>query len=318
MAKIDDFSTEPRFTIKTVNQRTGILPVTLRAWERRYHLLQPDRGENRYRLYSERDVAILQWIKSQLDSGISISNAVNNLKSQIKQNNWPEAVIPLAAFNRVRQSTQPPVKVAEQLFQAFIQHDEATASKILAACLAEYDLPTIFESVITPCLVRIGDGWFRGEIHVATEHFASNIIRAKLLSIFQNLPNKHTSVLIMVGGSPGELHEIGPLMIAVLLRNIGFKVEYLGPDLPLDDLAIYAKEAKPKMIILSATLEDSARQMAGFQKMLQKVHPQPKFGFGGGAFIRNPRLIEQVSGHYLGNSLTESVETVQKILLATK
>ena len=75
MANIADIADDPKYTIKTVSTQTGIRPVTLRAWERRHAVLSPHRSENRYRLYSDRDVAILRWLKNRIDGGISISNA---------------------------------------------------------------------------------------------------------------------------------------------------------------------------------------------------------------------------------------------------
>src|SRR5512133_2526001 len=95
MSTIVDLPNDPKFTIKTVASQTGIRPVTLRAWERRHEVLNPHRGDNRYRLYSERDVAILRWLKNRVDSGISISNAVSELRSMTNNHIWPEAV-PLA------------------------------------------------------------------------------------------------------------------------------------------------------------------------------------------------------------------------------
>lgn len=318
MNNINDLSTEPKHTIKTVSQKTGILPVTIRAWEQRYALLEPQRAKNRYRLYSDRDVAVLKWIKRQVERGTSISTAVRDLQSRIKRNDWPDVVIEKMATVPSNHCSKPPEEWSGQLFGALIKHDEDTASRIFAECLDNCDVGILFESVITPCLVEIGEGWYRGEIQVATEHYASSFLRAKLMTIFQNLPLKRAAPLILVGGSPGELHEMGSLMIAILLRSIGFQVEYLGPDLPLEDLAIYAGDEKPGMIILSATLEESTRGMIEFRKMLEQIHPQPKFGFGGGAFVRNPRLVNKVPGHYLGNSLTESIKNVQGLLPAVK
>jgi len=92
MATIIDYSEEPKFTIKTVFAQTGIRPVTLRAWERRYEVLNPHRSDNRYRLYSERDVAILRWIKSRVDNDISISSAVQELRAMLKTGIFPEAI----------------------------------------------------------------------------------------------------------------------------------------------------------------------------------------------------------------------------------
>ena len=80
MTTIDSFPTEPTLTIKAVQNRTGIKPVTLRAWERRYDLLQPTRMANGYRLYSERDVQLLLWVQRKLDSDMTISQVVQQFK----------------------------------------------------------------------------------------------------------------------------------------------------------------------------------------------------------------------------------------------
>jgi methanogenic corrinoid protein MtbC1 len=118
----------------------------------------------------------------------------------------------------------------------------------------------------------------------------------------------------MLGSAPGELHEIGTLMISILLREAGYRVEFLGPDLPLDDLALYAKDEKPKMIILSATLKESVADLAGFDALLEAIHPKPIFGFGGPAFNRHPELISQTPGVFLGKSFSQSLETVRSTL----
>ena len=92
MTTIVDLSDEPKFTIKAVANQTGIRPVTLRAWERRNEVLAPHRAENHYRLYSERDIAILRWLKFRVDEGASISNAINELRAMASKNIWPEAI----------------------------------------------------------------------------------------------------------------------------------------------------------------------------------------------------------------------------------
>jgi MerR family transcriptional regulator, light-induced transcriptional regulator len=184
--------------------------------------------------------------------------------------------------------------------------------------MASFDLYPLFELIIIPTLRDIGDAWYNGKIFVAIEHFASGFIRSKLMSIYQSLPMNHLVSYIIIGGAPGELHEIGSLMTAVLLRNAGFKVEYLGPDLPLDDLVRYIKEEKPKMVILSATIEEATEDLAPFDELISKVHPKPIFGYGGAAFNRNPELISKTPGYYLGETISQSIKTVQSILEGKK
>ena len=91
MTTIDNFPTEPSYTIKAVQNRTGIKPVTLRAWERRYDLLQPTRMSNGYRLYSEYDVQLLLWVQRRLDSGASISQVVHQFKQEVEKGSYPES-----------------------------------------------------------------------------------------------------------------------------------------------------------------------------------------------------------------------------------
>jgi hypothetical protein len=92
MVSIAEFSKDPKYTIKVVSERSGVRTVTLRAWERRYDLLEPERLDNNYRLYSERDIEVIRWITNRLDDGLSISNAVLEYKNLRKNGLWPEAL----------------------------------------------------------------------------------------------------------------------------------------------------------------------------------------------------------------------------------
>jgi MerR family transcriptional regulator, light-induced transcriptional regulator len=313
MVSINEFSDDPRYNIKAVTQKTDIQSVTLRAWERRYGLLTPKRAENGYRLYSERDIAILLWVKSRVDSGISISSAAGELQQLTGAEMWPEAVIsnkgPIPSHMGTKLTAETAIR---QLSLALVHHDENMANRIFADILGSFDLENLFESVLFPILVDIGDRWALGEIKVATEHFASGFILAKLQAIFQTLPQRTSSPRLMVGCAPEELHQIGPLMFAILLRNAGYRVEFLGPDVPLDDLAAYVAEENPRMLILSATLKSSAEDLAAFPAKLAKIKQPPLFGFGGAAFNYHQEMTTQIKGIYLGRTLKQSLDAVKK------
>lgn len=318
MTTINELPDDPKYTINVVSQKTGLLTVTMRAWERRYQVLTPKRGENGYRLYSERDIAILNWLKTQVESGVSISTAAKNLKADFQEGRWPQAQfqsIPSSPAARVPLDTS---EVAQRLFDVLTAHDEASASAIFETARASLDLLTLLEKVVSPTLVMVGEAWYEGRIRVATEHFASTFIRSKLMTIFQSLPVRTNSPKILVGGAPGELHEIGPLMVSTLLREQGFRVEFLGPDIPLEDLADYADAEQPRMIILSATMKDSVEELMYFQKMLTHLRHPPLFGFGGSAFVYSPGLIEKTPGIYLGRSLGQSIEKVKSVVIPGK
>lgn len=313
MAMIVDLPDDPKFTIKTVATQTGIRPVTLRAWERRHEVLTPHRGDNHYRLYSERDVAILRWLKSRIDEGISISSATQELRNMTNKDVWPEA-IPIAPTQINKVSKTPPAQYATLLYQALIRHDENKASDLLREIHALFGLMTVCMEILVPALRNIGDAWYHGEIRVSTEHFASSFLRGKLLSLLQAYPSRRNAPLILIGCAPMEQHELGGLMMAVLLRSEGYRVEYLGPDIPVEDLADYASYEMPAMVILTATNTDSAYELRPMQGLLKKIRPMPIFGYGGRAFDLQAILRKEIPGIYLGDTLENSFNTIKTLL----
>jgi MerR family transcriptional regulator, light-induced transcriptional regulator len=313
MAKIVDFPEDPKYTIKVVASQTGIRPVTIRAWERRHEILNPHRAGNRYRLYSERDVAILRWLKNRVDDGISISNAINELRGMTVKNVWPDA-IPAAPTPAQGTSSSPPAFYAKQLYQALVKHDENRAGDLLREVHGVFDLLTICMEVLVPALREIGESWYRGEIRVTTEHFASAYLRGKLLGLLQAYPSRRSAPFLLIGCAPMEQHELGSLMLSVLLRSEGYRVEYLGPDIPIEDLADYASYELPAMVILSASSDESARELRRMQAMLEKIQPQPIFGYGGRAFDLRPSLRDEIAGNYLGNTLELALNSIKSML----
>lgn len=319
MSTINNLPDDPKFTIRTVAAQTGIQPVTLRAWERRHEVLSPHRADNHYRLYSERDVAILRWLKHRVDEGASISSAVSELRSMTSRNVWPEA-IPQAPAQMTATSgiSAPPDYYANQIYDALIHHDENRTSDLLRDAHARFDLTTVCQEILVPALRKIGEAWYHGEIRVTTEHFASAYLRGKLLSLLQAYPTRRSAARILIGCAPMEQHELGPLMLAVMLRSEGYRIEYLGPDIPIEDLAEYASYENPAMVILSAVSESSARELRPMQALLKKTRPTPIFAYGGRAFDEQPQLRKEVAGTYLGNTMAEAVKIIHDLLAGSK
>ncbi len=317
MTSITDFPDDPKYTIKAVASQTGIRPVTLRAWERRHEVLNPHRSDNRYRLYSDRDVAILRWLKKRIDEGVSISSAIGELRNMTRNGIWPDAVPSGPSLERMRSETPPDVYAVE-LYKALIKHDEARSGEIMKEVLSSFDLKTICTQVLTPALVEIGEAWYRGDIRITTEHFASAYLRGKLLHLLQAYPSRRGAPYILIGGAPTEQHEIGALMMAVLLRSEGYRVEYLGPDIPLDDLVDYSRFEKPAMLILSASLESSAMELKRMQEKVNRLRPTPLFGFGGQAFNLKPQLRTQIGGIFLGETLDQALDKIRDLLAQGK
>lgn len=314
MVSIAEFSKEPKYTIKVLSERTGVRPVTLRAWERRYDLLDPERLDNNYRLYSERDIQVIRWITSLLDEGLSISNAVREFKRQRSQGQFPQALKTVQAPEPTKEPQHPPQYYADRLYSALIAHQETPALEILDQVQSMFDLITIFLEIISPSLYEIGDAWYRGEIRIATEHFSSNLIRGVLLNLLQAFPVYSSAPHLLVGCAPEEFHEIASLMLSVLLRREGYQVEFLGSDLPMEDLVIYAEDVSADMVIVSAGFDRTARPLFKMQAMLNELPNKPIFGFGGRYFNENPAAREEMQGVFLGSKVDEAIPNVHKIL----
>ncbi len=314
MTAIDSFPSDPIYTIKAVQNRTGIKPVTLRAWERRYDLLQPIRMPNGYRLYSERDIQLLLWIQRRLDSGVSISQVVQQFKQELEKGSWPESIQTIIAETPRRKPPHPSHDFAEILYGALISHNEERASAVLEECQTYFSLTTLFEEIITPSLDLLHDAWYRGEILIATEHLALSFLNSKLQAIMHRLPVVKEGALILVGCGPEETRELNALMFAILLRQAGFFVEYLGPDLPVHDLLDYSTYAKPKLICLAVNQEPTAYLLRGFAAKLANLRGKPKLGYGGRYLDENPEARVSLGGIYLGQTLSEGLAKVRQIL----
>jgi methanogenic corrinoid protein MtbC1 len=310
MPTLADFPDLPKFRIASVCAQTGIQPVTLRAWERRYGFLKPHRTGSNYRLYSERDVALLRWVKQRVDGGLPIGQLAAEVQERRRTGRWPDT--PVARHKP--EDVEPPLAWAARLYAALASHAEQTAHQLLDEAEAAFDIATICTEVITPCLVQIGAAWERGELRIATEHFASSFLRGRLLSLFQATPIKRGGARILVGTASGELHDIGSLMFALLLRREGHQVEFLGPDVPVDDLLAYARETHPTLICLAASLPATALGLRRLNDGLAGLRPRPRFGFGGAAFVRQPELQTAIPGIFLGETLLEARAAARKLV----
>lgn len=297
MTSIGDLPTTPRYTIHDASARCGIPPVTLRMWERRYGVVDPSRSPGNYRLYSERDVALLRWLKHEVDGGTAIRRAAEDLRQRMATRDWPPA---LPALHSRRGTAVGLARIVRRLFDALVTSDEGRARMVLRQAGAQYDLDTLCLEILTPCLVEIGEAWHRGEIRVAQEHFASSLLRGHLVTLYQAYPLRRGARRALVGCAPSEQHEIGALMVALFLRRGGCRVDYLGANLDTADLVDYVREQRPALVALSASTEGPALALERTAEGLARLRPRPLFGFGGRAFNLDPGLRRRLPGHFLG------------------
>jgi DNA-binding transcriptional MerR regulator/methylmalonyl-CoA mutase cobalamin-binding subunit len=323
--QLNDFATTPLYNIKAVVQATNISPSTLRAWERRYNMCQPQRSDSGYRLYSDRDIAIIRWLKAQVDAGMSISQAVAWLQTLIDESANGQSVALPDPSGRIQEAvhaaapTQLDVQnfalLHARLLEALLLFNEHEAEQVLGSAFSLYPIEHVGEFVVVPTMVEIGERWHRGELSITREHYATNYLLQRLGAILRVVPNGYSGPLVWVGCAPGEKHEMGILLLCIYLRRAGYQVRYLGQDLPQDDLIAEALAQKPALILFSAAGLEAA---ANLQKLCEQLvaidPPRPVVGYGGRAFNVHPALRDGIAGVFVGATALEAVETVGELL----
>jgi methanogenic corrinoid protein MtbC1 len=168
--------------------------------------------------------------------------------------------------------------------------------------------------VMQQVLVRIGELWLAGEVSVAVEHFASSFVRARLENLFNQSPYSVYGPFALVGCAPGELHELGAMFLAIFLRRAGFRVVYLGQNVPLDSLLGMVRAQHPDVVCVSATRAETAAALYNLRDSLDQMQKReghaPLLAYGGRVFNRFPHITERLGGIYLGEDARKAVGTL--------
>ena len=328
---LDNYPDVPLYNTKAVVHQTGVPAPTLRAWERRYGILSPHRGENDYRLYSERDIATVAWLRQRVESGMTISQAIALLHSleparQRRRHAHGQpgrpAAPPFAGYTS--QPAAPPTAerldfttLSAVLLRHFVQLNDAAANRTIAQALAVYQVEDVCLALLAPLLTQIGEMWAAGEVTTAVEHFASAVIRAQLESLFRSSATSNDGPLALVGCAPGELHELGALMLALFLRRTGLRVAYLGQNLETDGLLATISAMRPAVVLLSATLPIHRGSLCDVGRRLQQAgNKHLAFIFGGQLFTHDPELARDMPGEFLNMDTNEAAREVRRRLTA--
>ncbi|MEZ4771198.1 MAG: MerR family transcriptional regulator [Caldilineales bacterium] len=313
-------SEEPIYNIGVVARMTGIPVATLRVWERRYDFPDAGRTAGGHRLYSENEVSRLRWVKSTIDEGMQTSQAIKALRKHERDGRILslEASIPSSSTQPVRERANLDV-YHKHLIDALINNELDKADQLLGEVLALYSMDQLILEVIGPALADLGEAWSAGKITVATEHLASAFLRQRLIMWQSVGPSTHPIRPVVLSCAPDEWHEISLLMLGVLLRRRRWPVAYLGQAVPLPDLAKFVRDIRPPVVIVVAMTEKPAKELLQLSKWLPEVARtgRPVITYGGRAFNVKPELREKMIGTFLGETLLEGVDTVERMLRET-
>jgi MerR family transcriptional regulator, light-induced transcriptional regulator len=276
--------------IAALAKRTGVAPDTLRKWEQRYGILRPTRTEGGQRRYSELDVARVEWLCARLADGYRIGEAASLLGAEGGE------------------TARTPAEFREALVAAARDADAVALARKLDQAFALFPLEEALPEIVEPLLRYVGDAWERGDLTVAQEHLVSEAVRARIERLLSDVRGGPRGVAVLAC-APGERHDLGLLMLAVLLQADGWQVAYLGADTPLADALALAGGLSARMLCVSVTMPDRLAELEA--ALRDSPRPELEIVLGGaGASAKRARAY---ATRYVDTSLTHAVKALRRL-----
>ncbi len=274
--------------IAALAKRTGVAADTLRKWEQRYKILSPTRTSGGQRRYSEVDVARVEWLVDRLGEGYRIGEAA--------------ALLGGAADP----TSRTPQQHRDALLNAAAAADIESVARLLDHAFALHPLAETLTSVVEPLLRRVGDEWKAGNFTVAQEHLVSEAVRARIERLLADARGGVRGLAVLAC-PPGERHDCGLLMLAVLLRADGWQVAYLGADTPLEDAFDLAERVDASVLCLSATMPETMTMLK--TALLRRA--QLDVIIGGAAATAT--AVESTGARYANSNLSGAVRELRAL-----
>src|SRR5688500_4078097 len=249
--------------IQRVAKLTGLSKDVIRVWERRYGLVRPLRSSNRYREYSDEEVALLRFVKAQMEQGATIGGLASEGRSSlIARMQVATPIVPEGQKSHDR--------LLDELMGSLDPLDKAGFERRLNGAVAVIPFEEAIHSILLPLQRRVGEHWHEGRLNIAVEHYVTKIIQQKLFSVMNQLSVNEFGPCVLIACPEGESHEIGAQAVAYLAATRGCHVYYLGPDLPASALKDFCERIKPDLVLLSLI---EMKSDAFARQLLQKLEP---------------------------------------------
>jgi DNA-binding transcriptional MerR regulator/methylmalonyl-CoA mutase cobalamin-binding subunit len=265
--------TQPRYPIRIAVRRTGLSPHVLRAWERRYAVVQPGRDAAGGRLYSEADIARFRLLRQATEAGHAIGRvaplSTEELLALVGGDASPESPV---------ETLRPDSEAGRFVRAALRALEEMDAARLHATLIrAVVALPSqgFTDGVVLPLLHQVGDLWARGRISPAHEHVLSAQLGRVLGWLADSLPVAPGAPEAVAVAPRGQRHEFGALLAAVAAAEEGWRVTYLGPDLPAPDIATAVRVRRARVVLVSAVLRDDDGLYAELREIREAVGKTP-------------------------------------------
>ena len=281
------------YPIRTVADLTGINPITLRAWERRYGLLEPIRKESGHRLYSQEHIDLINRVVGLLDRGMRIGQVKAHLDAQeAAEAGHPQG----SAWQRY----------INHMIASVIRFDESGLEETYGEALSLYPVSTVTDRLVTPLLQELGRRWAEGEGSVAEEHFFAFYLRNKLGARFHHRSRASNGPKLLLACLPGDRHETGLLLFALAASDSGYQTILLGADMPLGELVSAAEKTQCSAIVLSGLVAPDRHTLEQGLPGLVEAAGVPVF-LGGKASTATADALRRAGVEVLGTDIAQGM-----------
>jgi len=280
-------SDAPVLRIGELARRAGIPPATLRAWERRYGIVSPTRTEGGYRLYGEGDERRIKRMLELITRGIAPAEAAGRVLADDQ-----------VADSPTNGQAVDGVALRARLLEQLIDYDEGGAHGTIDRAVAAYGVEALLTELIIPVVRRIGELWAADQLTIGQEHFASHLIRGRVMPLARGWGSGDGPLALLACPS-GEEHDLALAAFGLLLHERGWRIAFLGADTPLETLEDAVQRLAPDVVVLAVT--DPAT--APLDAKLSLGAPVVIAGAGA-----DPELAERLGARHLRGDLVSAAD----------
>jgi methanogenic corrinoid protein MtbC1 len=230
---------------------TKLSVFVIRAWEKRYNAVTPSRTETNRRLYSEEDIEKLKLLNEAVQKGHNIGGIANLSINELHSVLESKTENPANDQYPSKEIFADADTIVSHCIEAIKAYDGKALETLLLKASSKMSQPQLIENLIVPLIYKVGDLWHDGDIRVANEHLASAVIRYFLTNLIEQHTPSENAPIIISATPRGQEHELGALIVGVIASSAGWKVIYLGPDLPIEEIAAVADNLDAKVVSLS-------------------------------------------------------------------
>ncbi|MEW5755552.1 MAG: MerR family transcriptional regulator [Pseudomonadota bacterium] len=289
------------FPIRTVSQLTGVNPITIRAWERRYGLIKPHRTPKGHRLYTQEDIDLIIQVVTLLEQGMSVSQARQTVGT------------PTRSAEKAPEPDDYWGKNQRRMINAIARYDELALDATYNDALSLYPIDVVTARLITPLLKTLGERWQDHDSGIAEEHFFGAYLRNKLGARLHHMSRQTHGPKVIAACLPEEYHEVGLLLFCISLANQGYRLVLLGGNMPLEQIPLVAERSGADAVVLSGSVDPPKEVLAQQLPAMMERLRIPVL-IGGQVAVNHSDVIARAGAHIIGTDLGMGLRRLSELL----